>query len=56
MWAWTKEDDGALLRTTVLASDTENNVKFDPSNHFELCTNGPKSVTFWNWSEVSSDV
>ena len=51
VWAWTTDSDQALLRTTGISGEIESFISFDPSNNFDLVTTGPKSVSFWNWTE-----
>ena len=56
IWAWTKDQDSAILRKETPTKDLQQVIRFDPSNAFELVTTGHKTVCFWTWTEFSLDV
>jgi len=56
VWAWTKQQDDAILRKASPTEDVQTVIKFDPSQSGEMVTTGKKSVCFWNWAEFSLEV
>ena len=56
VWAWTKEQDDAILRRACPTEDVQSVIRFDPSQPYELVTTGAKTVCFWNWTEFSLEV
>ena len=56
IWAWTKEEDDAILRKECPTEDVQQNISFDSSNASEVVTTGKTTVCFWSWGEFNLEV
>ena len=53
IWAWTKENDVPLLSTNALATEPDSAIAFNALDPYEVVSTGPRSISFWNWSEFN---
>jgi WD40 repeat protein len=62
VWAWTTEEETAITRTFISSSSLSastlshslfRNVKFNPSNSYQLSATSKEIVQFWEWSNFT---